>query len=92
MFPYDYDADGERVRLFSCSPGYEGTVLLQIPENGGNAFMTIDFWNSVHAFEDFQAEHGPRYATLDKMCAPLTTSERFNGSFTLLGSTPWLAN
>ncbi|MDQ6825709.1 MAG: hypothetical protein M3Z14_00720 [Candidatus Eremiobacteraeota bacterium] len=86
LFRTIYGPDGEWVKLFLPAPGYVETVLLQIPQAAGNAFMTVDFWNSALEFQDFQAKHGGRYIDLDGFCARLTISEQFIGSFNLLSS------
>lgn len=75
-----YGAEGEWVRLFRRSPGYERTELHQ-HRNRPNQFLTLDFWKSAAAYEAFRKEHADDFVELDKRCEAFTVAEREIGTF-----------
>ena len=70
-FERRYRAAGDWARLFARSPDWRGTELLR----AGDAYLTIDRWESAEAWERFRQEHATDYEDLDRKCEGLTTRE-----------------
>jgi heme-degrading monooxygenase HmoA len=75
-----YGPDGDWARLFRRDPQYKETRLVRDAFRPAT-YLTLDFWNSVHAYEEFLAMHEPEYKKLDALCEGLTTKERRVGWF-----------
>ena len=74
-------AFGDVERLVA-SDGVEGT--LGILSRAG-VYLTADHWESVAAFEHFQAGHGDAYRQLDAELEGVAGMETFVGAFELVG-------
>jgi heme-degrading monooxygenase HmoA len=70
-----YGPEGEWVRLFGRSLGYRGTQLLR-DVGGAGSYVTIDRWDSRHAYELFRGTNAAAYAELDARCAELCLDEK----------------
>ena len=81
-----YDQDGDWARLFRPDHQYIRTELLEDVKHA-NRFMTIDYWRSKKARDDFRQRHSSEYDDLDTRCESYTVSEEFVGDF-VLGSPP----
>lgn len=75
-----YGPQGEWARLFRHSHGYQHTILLH-DSNAGSRYITLDFWTSREAYDQFQREHQAEYQALDERCADLTAKEAMLGEF-----------
>jgi hypothetical protein len=75
-----YGSDGDWARLFARDATYIGTELIH-HFNGGRIYVTLDFWTSQEAFDDFKRSNLVKYKALDRKCEALTESEREIGSF-----------
>jgi len=75
-----YGPEGEWARLFRADPLFLETRLLQDPEEP-NKFVTVDFWQSLSAYESFKELNHTAYVILDRKCASLTVKERCIGNF-----------
>ena len=75
-----YGPEGDWVRLFRTDAQFVETRLLKDFADA-NKFVTIDFWQSRAAYESFKKTQHDEYASLDRVCADLTISERLIGIF-----------
>jgi len=75
-----YGPDGDWVRLFRRSPGFQGTLLLK-DLGVADWYLTIDRWGSEAAYGEFRREFAGEYAQLDRECEDLTLAEEFLGAF-----------
>jgi heme-degrading monooxygenase HmoA len=76
-----YGPDGAWVRLFRRAPGYARTELHR-DRADTTRFVTVDYWESEHAWQAFRARFAAEYEALDARCAAFTTHEREIGRFT----------
>lgn len=79
-FAAAYSGDGVWAQLFRQADGFVGTTLLAPAEPSG-PWLTLDRWESLSAFDRFQADRGEAYRRLDAELMPLTADERFIGAF-----------
>ena len=77
-----YRSDGDWARLFATAPGFIRTELWRA-EDG--SCMTADYWDSLDAFEQFQARQGTEYRRLDAELEGFAGVETFIGAFDLVG-------
>ena len=77
-----YGPHGKWVELFSQSNGYMETELHRDITNPSR-FLTIDYWVSKEARDQFQEQFASDFAALDKTCEALTVEEHFVGDFRL---------
>jgi len=75
-----YGEDGEWAKLFSHSPDYRGTLLLQ-DTSDPLLFMVIDRWSAGESFTIFRKKYGREYELLDQQCLELTDEETLVGHF-----------
>jgi heme-degrading monooxygenase HmoA len=76
-----YRSDGDWAKLFITAPGFIRTELWR---DGDGIYMTADHWESVTAFEAFQATHGDEYRRLDAELEGVAGIETFLGAFDLV--------
>jgi heme-degrading monooxygenase HmoA len=76
-----YSSDGDWARLFATARGFIRTELWR---NGDGIYLTADHWESVEAFEHFQAGHGEEYRRLDRELEGIAGLETFLGAFDLV--------
>ena len=76
-----YGSDGDWARLFASAPGFIRTELWRA-ESG--AYLTADHWQSLDAFERFQASRGEDYRRLDAELEGVSVIEVFLGAFDLV--------
>lgn len=79
-FEHAYGSEGAWVKLFRSDPKYLGTELVRDPARAGR-YVTLDFWASSRAYDDFRAGHAAEYKTIDQKGEHLTDSEREIGRF-----------
>ena len=77
-----YASNGDWARLFATAPGFIRTELWR---NGDGIYLTADHWESVAAFERFQAGKGTEYRRLDAALEGISGIETFLGAFDLVG-------
>lgn len=75
-----YGSDGDWARLFRKDENYQHSMLVQDPSRP-HVYLTLDFWNSLEAYETFKSSYRESYMDLDKACEDFTISERHIGSF-----------
>ena len=76
-----YRSDGDWARLFATAPGFVRTDLWR---DGDGVYLTADHWESVTAFERFQAGQGADYRRLDAELEGVSGIETFVGAFDLV--------
>ena len=81
QFVAAYGAEGDWAALFAADPGFIRTELWR---DGDGIFLTADYWESVEAFEHFQAGHGDAYRRLDAQLEGVAGIETFLGGFDLV--------
>lgn len=74
-FEQMYGPKGEWVKLFSQSRHYQGTELMETKDGDYN-FVTIDFWDSEEAYNDFLKAKKKQYEELDKKAEALTKDKK----------------
>lgn len=79
-----YGPDGEWVQLFRRSKGFLRTEFFR-DRNTENRYVTLDYFTSKAAYQDFRRELQQEYEALDRRCDGLIESEREIGAFTALG-------
>lgn len=77
-----YRSDGDWARLFAIATGFIRTELWR---DGDGIYLTADHWESVEAFERFQAGQGWEYRRLDAELEGVSGIETFLGAFDLVG-------
>ena len=75
-----YGPDGAWAQLFRDDKGYIRTELHRDIDNE-NRYLTVDYWISKSACDEFQKKFPAEYKALDKICASLTEKENSLGSF-----------
>src|SRR5262245_29201259 len=80
-FVVAYRSDGDWAKLFAAAPGFIRTDLWR---DGDGIYMTADHWESVTAFEAFQASLGEEYRRLDAELEGVAGIETFLGAFDLV--------
>ena len=97
MYAWEYDVDpryvaeflaaygpnGAWVALFQGQVGYVRTELHRDKTNP-NRYLTLDYWTSAAAWEDFRVERAEDFERLDEECEKYTLDEREIGRFTPL--------
>jgi heme-degrading monooxygenase HmoA len=82
-FENAYGPDGDWVKLFRSDANYRETRLLRDPFRAA-IYLTLDFWNSREAYEQFIAAHKAEYKALDAAGEELTSKERRIGWYELV--------
>jgi heme-degrading monooxygenase HmoA len=80
VFEAMYGVNGEWVRLFERSAEFVGTELSLDKEKPGR-YLTIDFWSSREAYEQFRNQHAAEYKVIDAKCEGFTEMEKEIGRF-----------
>ena len=76
-----YRSDGDWADLFRTAAGFVRTELWR---DGDGIYMTADHWETVTAFEAFQARFGEDYRRLDAELEGVAGTETFLGAFDLV--------
>ena len=82
-FEKAYGPDGDWVRLFRNDSHYHETRLVR-DSLRRSVYLTIDFWASRGAYEEFIAKHRAEYEEIDAMGGELTVKERRIGWFEMV--------
>jgi hypothetical protein len=86
-FEKAYGPDGDWVRLFQSDTHYYETRLLRDSLRRG-VYLTMDFWASRGAYEEFVAGHRTEYEAIDSMSEQLTVKELRIGWFEMVERSP----
>jgi heme-degrading monooxygenase HmoA len=79
-FESHYGSSGTWVAFFRKGDGYRATELLRDTADP-TRYVTVDTWNEEADYERFARAYAAEYASLDAVCAALTTEERLIGRF-----------
>lgn len=80
QFEAAYGPEGEWVRLFFKAGGYRETQLLR-DMTDPLRYVTLDYWQSREAYDQFRKTHVEEYKALDERCEQLTVRETKLGEF-----------
>ena len=80
LFEKAYGPEGDWVRLFRRDERYRGTRLLRDVARE-RVYVTIDWWDSHEAYEEFRKKFAAEYAEIDQRCEALTSDEKHLGEF-----------
>lgn len=75
-----YGPEGSWAALFRQAPGYLDTQLLR-DRNESSRYITIDRWESKHAFTAFRESFAREFENLDRLGGQLTDEETPLGEF-----------
>jgi heme-degrading monooxygenase HmoA len=75
-----YGAEGAWVRLFRRAPGYLKSELYRDAADP-RRFITIDYWESEAAWNDFRQRYADEFEDLDVKCEEYTVRESQLGRF-----------
>jgi hypothetical protein len=75
-----YGPEGGWARLFRRHAQYRETRLVREAFRHG-VYLTMDFWQSRGAYEEFMAEHRKEYEEMEKAGETLSVKERKIGWF-----------
>jgi heme-degrading monooxygenase HmoA len=78
-FELVYGAKGDWARFFGPDDAYIGTELVH--DKGERTYVTLDFWTSQKAYDEFRKRHLAKYKALDRKCQEMTETEREIGRF-----------
>jgi len=79
LFEQAYGPEGEWVRLFRRDPGYRGTRLVR-DAGRERVYLTIDWWESRQAYDQFRETCTQVYEEIDRRCQGFTVREVNLGS------------
>ena len=79
-FEMVYGSQGDWARFFAQDESYLKTELVH-ESTAGRTYLTLDFWTSNEAYENFRKRFCAKYEALDEKCQNLTESEREIGRF-----------
>jgi hypothetical protein len=79
-----YGPEGEWARLFQSDSHYHETRLVRDAFRQG-VYLTMDFWQSRGAYEDFMSGHRAEYKEIDAVGEEMTVKERRVGWFEKAG-------
>lgn len=82
-FEQAYGPKGDWVALFKRARGYLRTELHR-DRNVPNRYVTIDYWDSLAAWEAFRAAFSAEFEAIDARCESFTREEHEIGRFTPL--------
>ncbi len=80
-----YDSSGTWAQLFLRDKTYIETILL-VDDSNPERYVTIDYWTSKAARDDFRSRYQSEFNELDRRCEQLTLKEDFIGDFVVVGS------
>jgi len=69
-----YGADGAWAKLFAGDAAYRGTRLVKDVERE-RVYLTLDFWETREAYEEFKKENAAEYERIDRECEAMTVRE-----------------
>lgn len=73
-----YGADGAWARLFARDPQFVRTELQRDLQHA-RRYLTLDYWISERAYEEFRSKRREEYEAMDRECEALTEREKLIG-------------
>ena len=80
QFEREYGKAGAWTRLFQKEQDFVDTDLVK-DANRERTYLTIDFWVSREAYEEFRSRSVEAYKQTDAQCEDMTESEREIGRY-----------
>jgi quinol monooxygenase YgiN len=80
QFQIVYGSEGEWANFFRQDPNYCGTDLVRDLNQPGR-YVTLDYWTSRAAYENFRLQHADEYKKIDHRCAEMTEREVALGAY-----------
>jgi heme-degrading monooxygenase HmoA len=80
-----YGPQGDWARFFTRDKGFVRTELNHDLKDS-RRYVTLDFWVSREAYENFRRQHADEYGALDRGFEEMTRKELEIGKFERLGS------
>ena len=81
-----YGPQGDWARFFARDRGFVRTELNHDLKDS-QRYVTLDFWLSREAYENFRQQHSSEYGALDQECEEMTENELEVGKFERVGNT-----
>jgi heme-degrading monooxygenase HmoA len=81
-----YRPQGDWARFFARDKGFVRTELNHDLKDS-RRYVTLDFWVSLEAYENFRRRHAAEYGALDQKFEEMTEKELEVGKFERVGST-----
>jgi hypothetical protein len=78
-----YGPAGAWATLFARDPAYLRTELQRDLREPGR-HLTLDYWTSESAYDQFHARYQSEYDEIDRQCENLTDGEKLVGRFALV--------
>jgi heme-degrading monooxygenase HmoA len=75
-----YNDDGDWAALFRRDPAFKGARLLRDAQGGG-AYLGIEYWESLTAYERFMRLNAAACAELDARCEALASERTLLGRY-----------
>lgn len=75
-----YGPQGVWANFFTSGEGFIRTELTGDRKSDGR-YLTLDFWTSSEAYDNFRNTHAVQYQAIDAECEAMTESEIEIGSF-----------
>ena len=85
-FEEAYGPEGEWAQFFARDGGYVRTELNHDLKDS-RRYVTLDFWVSGEAYENFRRQHAAQYGALDQKFEELTEKESEIGKFERVANT-----
>ena len=82
-FERAYGQDGDWVKFFKKADGYIKTELHRDINNKGR-YITIDYWSSKEACENYKEKFKNEFIKIDEACEESTLKEIPHGSFSMV--------
>ena len=79
-FEEAYGPNGDWVQLFRTATGFVRTELTRNAQHSGQ-YVTLDYWVSKEAYDEFRKQHEAEYGLIDTRCEGLTEREVELGRF-----------
>ena len=80
QFEKVYGPDGDWAEFFRKDANYFGTDLVRDAKDQ-NKYITLDYWASQSAYEEFRRRHAEAYKQIDEHCEQMTEEESALGAF-----------
>ena len=80
-----YGPDGEWVQFFRRSKGFMRKEFLR-DRNAENRYLSLDYFVSKSAYDDFLRDFRQEYDALDRRCDGVRDTQKEIGAFVALGS------
>jgi heme-degrading monooxygenase HmoA len=86
QFEKVYGPEGDWAQFFTRGAGYDRTELNHDLKDS-RRYVTLDFWISREAYENFRQQHATEYGALDQKFEELTETELEVGKFERVANT-----